>query len=294
MTVAPGLGPWVLQPSAGRAKLLRSCASRESAARRSFESLPASRSNGSALEAARRPECPVLTPSPAPLERRAVSWQERRGTLPVSLTGRPTSKSGFAAGSKSRMGAQPLPRQYWGGSRWRLRTRRASRNAPPAKGAQLELLHRPAWELEHERRERTRDRTKMTALEDPTLLRVSMSRREPRMVVSGRADACQRAYRYAVGNGRRRPKGSPKVKNQCRAPKDVFSGQSQNRGCTLTLYREVPRSPGRTALLGSDSQSDALACSAVGRVSMIAPGAEVAKCLVFRLGGLAQYALDSD
>src|ERR1700733_9015518 len=132
MTVARGLGPWVLQPSAGRAKLLRSCASQESAARRSFESLPASRSNGSALEAARRPECPVLTPSPAPLERRAVSWQERRGTLPVSLTGRPTSKSGFAAGSNSRMGAQPLPRQYWGGSRWRLRTRRASRNAPPA------------------------------------------------------------------------------------------------------------------------------------------------------------------
>jgi hypothetical protein len=110
----------------------------------------------------------------------------------------------------------------------------------------------------------------MTAMEDPTLLRLSMSRQQRRMVVSRRADACQRAYRYAVGNGRRGPEGLPKAKNESRVPKEVFSGQSQNRGCTLTLYREAPRSPG-TALLGSDSPSDALACSPVGRVSMIAP-----------------------
>jgi hypothetical protein len=40
-------------------------------------------------------------------------------------------------------------------------------------------------------------------MEDPTLLRPSISRRGFSMVLSARADACQRADRYAVGNGRR-------------------------------------------------------------------------------------------
>jgi hypothetical protein len=78
----------------------------------------------------------------------------------------------------------------------------------------------------------------MTAMEDPTLLRLSVSRREPRMVVSGRADDCQRADPYAVGNGRRDPGVFLKPQSTA-GPGGVCRAQSASR-LHLNL---VPRSP---------------------------------------------------
>src|ERR1700683_1293630 len=110
-------------------------------------------------------------------------------------------------------------------------------------------------------------------------------------------DGSQRASRrlsarvpVCCGKWPTRPRGftqSPKPEPGTQAR---FLGAESESRLHLNLVPGSPSFP-RTALLGSDSQSDALACSPVGRVPMIAPGAELAKCLVFRLVGLGAVRL---